>query len=98
MTRKGLGITAVVDEQNRLLGVFTDGDLRRALDRGVDVHKVPISDVMTRDCKSATGEVLAAEALKIMQDNKINALVVVDPDNVLTGVLNMHDLLRARVM
>jgi arabinose-5-phosphate isomerase len=98
MTRKGLGITAVVDEHDRLLGVFTDGDLRRALDRGVDVHTVPISDVMTRDCKSATEEVLAAEALRIMQDNKINALVVVDKGDVLIGVLNMHDLLRARVM
>ena len=98
MTRKGLGMTVVLDPQNHVLGVFTDGDLRRALESGVDVRKTGLSEVMTRDCKSVDGDLLAAEALRIMQENKINGLVVVDSDNVLVGVLNMHDLLRARVL
>jgi arabinose-5-phosphate isomerase len=98
MTRKGLGITAVVDPSNRLLGVFTDGDLRRTLDQGVDVHKVLIREVMTRNCKTAAADQLAAEALEMMQRHKINALVVVDPDHTVVGILNMHDLLRAGVV
>ena len=98
MTRKGLGMTAVVDPSNKLLGVFTDGDLRRALDHGVDVHKVPIHEVMTRNCKTVNADQLAAEALELMQRHKINALVVVDADRTVVGVLNMHDMLRAGVV
>jgi arabinose-5-phosphate isomerase len=98
ITRKGLGLTVVVDAQNRVLGIFTDGDLRRALDRGVDVQTTPLAEVMTRGCTTVRPEMLAAEALRIMQDKKINALPVVDGGNVLAGVLNMHDLLRARVL
>ena len=98
MTRKGLGVTAVVDPSNKLLGVFTDGDLRRALDHGVDVHKVPIHEVMTRNCKTVAANHLAAEALELMQRHKINALVVVDADRTVVGILNMHDLLRAGVV
>lgn len=98
MTRKGLGMTAVVDADGRLAGVFTDGDLRRTLDRGADVHEVRMHEVMTRDCKTVSEDILAAEALQLMERHRINALLVVDPDRRLQGVLNMHDLLRARVL
>ncbi len=98
VTRKGLGMTAVLGARRAVLGVFTDGDLRRALDRGVDVMGTPVSEVMTVRCTTVHEEMLAAEALEIMQRMKINALLVVDDDNVLVGVLNMHDLLKARVL
>lgn len=98
ITRKGLGLIVVVDDRGRVLGIFTDGDLRRALDRGIDIQNTPLAEVMTRGCTTVCAEALAAEALRIMQDKKINALPVVDDDNVLVGVLNMHDLLRARVL
>jgi arabinose-5-phosphate isomerase len=98
MTRKGLGITVVTDPANRLLGVFTDGDLRRTLDRRLDVHTVSVAVVMTRNCRRVHPGILAAEALGLMDTYKINALPVVDADDKLLGVLNMHDLLRAGVM
>lgn len=98
MTRKGLGTAAIVDQDNRVLGIYTDGDLRRSLDHGIDVHNARAVDVMTRECKTVTANRLAAEALSMMENHKINALLVVDNDNHLIGVLNMHDLLRARVV
>jgi arabinose-5-phosphate isomerase len=98
MTRKGLGMTAIVDEHERVIGVFTDGDLRRALDHGVDVHRTGIAEVMTRNCKTATAKMLAAEALRIMETHKINGLLVIEDDGHLIGALNMHDLLRAGVV
>ncbi len=98
MTRKGLGMTAVVDETGRAVGIFTDGDLRRALDTGVDVHATVIDRVMTRDCVTVTPQRLAAEGLQIMETHKINALLVVGGDGALVGALNMHDLLRAGVV
>ncbi len=98
MTRKGLGMTAVVDGEERVLGIFTDGDLRRALDREVDVHATPIEAVMTRNCKTVGADLLAAEALQIMEAHKINALLVVEDGERLIGALNMHDLLRAGVL
>jgi len=98
MTRKRLGMTAVVDADGRLDGVFTDGDLRRALDHGVDVHHTPIHQVMTRHGKTARADMLAAEALQIMDESKINGLLVVADDGRLVGALNMHDLLRAGVV
>jgi len=98
MTAKGLGMTAVVDPAQRLLGIFTDGDLRRALDRGTDIHASRVRDLMTRSCKTASASALAAEALEIMERNKINALLVIDRDQRVTGALNMHDLLRAGVV
>lgn len=98
MTRKGLGITAVVDDAGRALGIFTDGDLRRAIDRGLDVRAIPIADVMTAHCKTVSPDLLAAEATAIMQDTKINALLVVDEQRILRGAINMHDLLKARVV
>jgi arabinose-5-phosphate isomerase len=98
MSKKGLGMTAVVDDAQHVLGVFTDGDLRRLLDQGIDVHNTPVVDVMTRRCKVGRANMLAAEALQQMEAHKINSLLVVDDDNVLRGALNMHDLLRARVI
>ena len=98
ITEKKLGMTAIVDDKNRLLGIFTDGDLRRTLDQGIDIHKVSVSEVMTRHCKTIRPDVLAAEAVHIMEDDKINALIVTDIDNHPVGALNMHDLLRAGVI
>jgi arabinose-5-phosphate isomerase len=98
MTRKGLGMTAVVDGDGQLTGVFTDGDLRRAIDHKIDVHEASVSDVMTTDCKTIHPGMLAAEALQIMDSTKINALPVVNDNNELVGALNMHDMLRAGVV
>lgn len=98
ITRKGLGMTAVVDHSGRIIGVFTDGDLRRTLDRGVDIRATPISAAMTRNCKTVSPDLLAAEALQMMERYKINALLVTNGDQQLIGALNMHDLLRAGVM
>lgn len=98
MSRKGLGTTVVVDDGQRVLGVFTDGDLRRALDRQINVHGTRVAEVMTRNCKTIALGTLAAEALRMMQQYKINALPVVNSAGNLAGVLNMHDLLRAGVL
>ena len=98
MSRKGLGTTVVVDGEERVLGVFTDGDLRRALDRQVNVHTARVAEVMIRDCKTIAPGTLAAEALRMMQQYKINALPVVNSIGKLAGILNMHDLLRAGVL
>lgn len=98
MTRKGLGMTAIVDADRHIVGIFTDGDLRRALDHGIDVHTTGIAEVMTRGGKTVHAEQLAAEALQVMQNHKINALLVVDAQQQVVGALNMHDLLRAGVV
>ncbi|EWC41088.1 KpsF/GutQ family sugar-phosphate isomerase [Stutzerimonas stutzeri] len=98
MTQKGLGMTVIVEADGRLAGIFTDGDLRRALDKGVDVRQTPIDEVMTVHGKTAHAEMLAAEALKIMEDHNISSLVVIDDGQLPIGALNMHDLLRAGVM
>lgn len=98
MTRKGLGMTIVLNEAGALAGIFTDGDLRRTLDKGLDVHQVNIDQVMTIHGKTARPEMLAAEALKIMDDHKISVLVVVDDEDRPVGVLHIHDLTRAGVI
>jgi len=98
ITRKGLGMTAVVDAQKCVIGIYTDGDLRRTLDRAIDIRATRISEVMTRGAKTARPGQLAAELLKTMQDHKINSLPVVDEQGRLVGALNMHDLLRAGVL
>jgi arabinose-5-phosphate isomerase len=98
MTQKGLGMTVVTEDDGRLAGIFTDGDLRRTLDHNIDVRQTIIDDVMTAHGKTARAEMLAAEALKIMEDHKINSLVVIDDNDQPIGALNMHDLLRAGVM
>jgi len=98
MTRTGLGTAAIVDGDLKVLGIYTDGDLRRTLDHELDVHRAKISEVMTAQCVTVLPNVLAAECLKIMEDREINALLVVDEEHRLVGVLSMHDLLRAGVI
>lgn len=98
ITNKGLGMTAIVNAQQQVLGIYTDGDLRRTLDKNIDVHTAAVKEVMTANCKTIPASILAAEALTVMQQNKINAMLVVDQNNTLIGALNMHDLLRAGVV
>jgi arabinose-5-phosphate isomerase len=98
MSRKGLGMTVVVDREDHILGVFTDGDLRRALDREIDVHKTPMSAVMTRNGKTIGPRELAAEAVHLMELYRITALPVADESGRLVGALNVHDLFHAGVM
>ena len=98
MTTKGLGMTAVLDDAGRVCGIFTDGDLRRTLDRDLDLRETAIETVMTPDCVTVEGEMLAAEALALMQARSINALLVVDAGHRPTGAINMHTLLRAGVV
>ncbi len=98
MTGKGLGMTGVVDRDGRLVGIFTDGDLRRVLNRSVDVYHAKITEVMTRHPKTTRADRLAAETVQLMRSLKINGLFVVDEDNRVLGALNMHDLFRAGVI
>ena len=98
MTRKGLGMTAVIDDDRRVLGIFTDGDLRRTLDHNIDVHNTEMQAVMHRDCKTVAPDVLAVEAVRLLEEHKINGLLVVGPDRKLVGALNVHDLFRAGIM
>jgi len=98
VTRKGLGMTAIVDDADRVLGVFTDGDLRRVLDRALDLHRTRMDEVMTRNAKTVRATTLAVEAVLLMETHRITSLVVVDADDVLVGALNVHDLLRAGVV
>jgi arabinose-5-phosphate isomerase len=98
MSRKGLGMTTVVDARHKLLGIFTDGDLRRTIDRGIDLHRTPIADVMTRNCRTISPGALAAEAVRLLEQHRITALPVVDEKGTVVGALNVHDLLRAGVM
>ena len=99
ISRKGLGMTVVVNHDNKVAGVFTDGDLRRLLDHGeVNINKLRIQDAMIANCKTIRADILAAEALQIMESKRLNAFPVVDADNNLIGALSMHDLLRAGVV
>jgi arabinose-5-phosphate isomerase len=98
MSRKGLGLTVVVDGAERILGVFTDGDLRRALDARVDVRTATMREVMTSPCRTIGPQDLAAEAVHLMEVHRITALPVADERGCLIGALNVHDLLRAGVV
>ncbi|MBR9866244.1 MAG: KpsF/GutQ family sugar-phosphate isomerase [Oceanospirillales bacterium] len=98
VTRKRLGMTTVINPDGILQGIFTDGDLRRTLDHDVDMKNTPITEVMTTRCTTVTSDILAAEALQIMQDKQINALIVLDAENHPVGALNMHDMLKAGVI
>jgi arabinose-5-phosphate isomerase len=99
MTRKHLGMTAVVDAEDHLLGVFTDGDLRRALDDdGVDLRGATVASLMSRSPKTIGADKLAVEAAQLMEKHQIHALLVVDEQQRVVGALNIHDLLRARVV
>ena len=98
MSRKRLGMTAVVDADRRVVGIFTDGDLRRALDRRIDVQKAHMADVMTQGSRSIGPQELAAEAVLMMEKHSVNGLLVRNAEGVLIGALNVHDLLRAGVL
>ncbi len=98
MSKKGLGMTAIVDAEDKVLGLYTDGDLRRSLDKNIDVHSTAISEVMTRNCRTTTPDELAASIVKQMDDHGINGLLVVDENNKLVGAFNMHDILRAGIV
>lgn len=98
MTSKGLGMTAITDDHNQLLGIFTDGDLRRVLDSDMNVNSTLMRDVMTANCQTAREDQLAAEILELMQTLRINSVPVTNPNNELIGALNMHDLLNAGVI
>ncbi len=97
MSSKTLGMTTVVDQDGVLAGIFTDGDLRRAIDRGIDIHQCPIDDIMTSNCRTIKPGMMAAEALRIMEDNKITVLVAVNDSGQPVGVIHTHDLLKAGV-
>ena len=98
VTRKGLGMTAVLDPDGRALGVFTDGDLRRVVDRDANLHTTRMEDVMTRHAKTVPANSLAAEAMHLMEQFRITALLVVDAEQRVVGALNVHDLMRAGVV
>src|SRR5574340_1388749 len=98
MTKKGLGMTAVVDTAGKVVCLFTDGDLRRTLEHALDLHQAKIADVMTQNPKTIRADELAVAAVEKMETLKINGLLVVDEDNTLVGALNMHDLLKAGVV
>jgi arabinose-5-phosphate isomerase len=97
VSSKGLGMTSVLSGDGKLLGVFTDGDLRRALDNEIDIHKTPIEQVMTTGCITINAEILAAEALHIMEEHSITTLVAVDEEECPVGVVHLHDILKAGV-
>ncbi len=98
MSSKGLGMTAVVDAEDRVLGIFTDGDLRRAFARRQDIWEQPMAELAHAKPATITAEALAAEALALMENNRIGALLVTDGEARLIGALNMHDLLRAGIV
>ena len=98
ISRKGLGMTAIVDDTQHVLGIYTDGDLRRTLEKRLDFSSTSISSVMSRNPRSITPDALAVEAVRIMEEHGISQMLVVDSDNKLVGALNMLDLLRAKVI
>jgi len=98
ISEKGLGLTAIINKTGKLKGLFTDGDLRRTFDAKLDLLSTTIDDVMTTQCKTITDDILAAEALSIMEQNKITGLLVTNSNQEVIGALHMHDLLRAGVI
>lgn len=98
ISRKGLGMTAIVDATQHVLGIYTDGDLRRTLEKRLDFSTTPIGSVMSRNPRSIAADALAVEAVRMMEERNISQMLVVDADNKLVGALNMLDLLRAKVI
>ncbi|GAA6186066.1 MULTISPECIES: KpsF/GutQ family sugar-phosphate isomerase [Alteromonadaceae] len=98
ISRKGLGMTGIIDETGKLVGIFTDGDLRRILDDRIDIHSTPVSEVMTANSKTGRPEMLAVEGLNLMEKYSINSMFAVDHENKPVGALNMHMLLKAGVV
>ncbi|MBI1174849.1 MAG: KpsF/GutQ family sugar-phosphate isomerase [Sideroxydans sp.] len=98
ISRKGLGMTAIVDHEQHVLGIYTDGDLRRTLEKKLDFTATPVSSVMSRQPRTIAPDKLAAEAVQLMEQHNISQMLVVDANNKLVGALNMHDLLHAKVI
>ena len=98
ITRKNLGMTAIVDADNHVLGVLTDGDIRRLLEKGVDVRGLTVNEVMSKTPYTISADVLAVSAVELLQRHHINQILVVNADHQLTGALNVHDLFAAKVM
>ena len=98
MSRGRMGITAILDNNQRVIGIFTDGDLRRALQTGVDLHTTQVARVMTRNPRTITPDKLAAEAVQLMEQHKVNQLLVIDAEQHLVGALNTHALFKAKVI
>ena len=98
MSAKGLGMTTVVDAQNKVAGIFTDGDLRRLLDKPFDLHATRMGEIMKKNPRTIKPRMLAAEAVHVMETSRITALLVVDDAGTLVGALNVHDLFRSGVM
>ncbi len=98
VTRKGMGMTAVLDAAGAVAGIFTDGDLRRALDRGSDLRQLRVDEVMSPDPRTIGPEQLAVEAVRLMEEHRISQILVVDAGHALVGALNMHDLFKAGVL
>jgi arabinose-5-phosphate isomerase len=98
MSKKGMGMAAVVDSNRKVVGIFTDGDLRRTLEHKPDVRSLKVTDIMKRAPRAITPHKLAAEAVEVMERHRINQLLVVSDEGELVGALNTHDLLRAKVI
>jgi arabinose-5-phosphate isomerase len=98
MSRGGIGMTAVLDPAGLVKGVFTDGDLRRTIEKGAELARLLVDDVMTRNPRSVRCHTLAAEAVHVMEEHKVNQVLVLDERGALVGALNMHDLFRAKVI
>lgn len=98
MTTKKLGMTTIVNNDNQLVGIFTDGDLRRAIENKIDIHSAKISDLMTEDCKTVPLRTLAFDALKIMEHYNITSLVVKNERDEMVGVIHMHSILKSGIM
>ena len=97
VSQKRLGMTVITDKNQHLLGIFTDGDLRRAIDQGLNLQTTLVDQVMTPNCKTIDKDSLAAEALRIMEDNKITTLIIVDKEKKPLGVVHIHDILSQRI-
>ncbi len=98
MSQKSLGMTAVVDESDKIVGIFTDGDLRRTLDKNINFLTTPIGQIITKQCATVTADLLAVEALQLMESKKITGLLVINDENKLVGALNIHNLLQSGVV
>jgi len=98
MTRGGMGMTAILDAGSRVAGIYTDGDLRRTIERAIDLNRANVTDVMTRGPRTIGADRLAVEAVEMMEQHRINQLLVTGADGKLTGALSMHDLMLAKVI
>jgi arabinose-5-phosphate isomerase len=98
ISKKRLGMIVIVDESNQVLGIFTDGDLRRLLEKTLDLESVQLKDVITKNPKTTSKNILVAQAIEMMERFRINHLIVVDDNGQLEGALNLHDLLASKII